>query len=760
MGERKVRRSNKLAYAMVVSLVTILVLSASNATNAFVKADQGCSGPCHQNGTSLVITTNATGVVETSIGTPFTLIINASGALGFNFYLSVEEGMMDNDMFLFTPINVPDNSINDLNPITNEISVIVTFTPLSYGLYTIRVHCATIHQGSQIHDVPVSVADPNPPTINNPSDIVMSEGDMTSVATWAISDDYPNRYEVLNDGELYYNDSWNGSIINVTLGLLPFGNHNLTMIVYDVSDNAASDQINVTVIDDTRPTILLIDDQEISEGSLAPLVWPTSDLHPSHYEVFVEETPYDNGAWGGADLSIELNALGLGTYNVSVTVNDTSGNSVSDSALITVVDGTAPYPGNPSDVYYPVGDTGHAITWFPVDLHPYSYQVLKNDSQLLQGMWNTTGEVVRVLVDGLPVGVHNFTLIVTDIAGTSVSNDALVTIFIPPEPVIDNPQDQSIAESITNGTITWDPQDLDPSSFEIYRNGILVKSGQWNSSSEMVTVSIGVLELGRFNFTIIVYDLELNSVSDLVWITIFDNTPPTIDHPDDLICDEGSMENILSWNSSDLHPSSYEIFRNENLVKSGLWNSSYEVVSISVDNLLCGTYTFTFIVKDVGNNIMVDEVIVNVIDGTSPLIDSPNDIQYDETSTGHEIKWNAVDAHPFSFEVQMNDTTVFSGSWNGSSVSINVDWLLSGSYKYTLIVTDIGGNSATDTVLVIVSSIETPTTTAPTTPTNSTTPQPLEPPSEVSKVAANTVTLIIGIIVIGVIIEIFLRRKR
>ena len=39
-------------------------------------------------------------------------------------------------------------------------------------------------------------------------------------------------------------------------------------------------------------------------------------------------------------------------------------------------------------------------------------------------------------------------------------------------------------------------------------------------------------------------------------------------------------------------------------------------------------------VTDVGGNIAVDEVLVTVVDGTGPTIDSPGDVQYDEFDTG------------------------------------------------------------------------------------------------------------------------------
>jgi hypothetical protein len=103
---------------------------------------------------------------------------------------------------------------------------------------------------------------------------------------------------------------------------------------------------------------------------------------------------------------------------------------------------------------------------------------------------------------------------------------------------------------------------------------------------------------------------------------------------------------------------------------------------------------------------------------TTPTIDQPADIDYVEGTTGNTIIWTPSDAHPSHYVVYRNGTEVALASWNGSSITVDVDGLSVGVYNYTIVVYNTSGNWASDTVLVIVLSQATTTTT---TTTNTTT---------------------------------------
>ena len=104
-----------------------------------------------------------------------------------------------------------------------------------------------------------------------------------------------------------------------------------------------------------------------------------------------------------------------------------------------------------------------------------------------------------------------------------------------------------------------------------------------------------------------------------------------------------------------------------------------------------------------------------VVDTTPPTINSPADIMYAYITTGHNISWTPHDLNPDTYTIYLDGIVVRSGAWNSTSETImqSVDGLNVGTYNYTLIVTDLGRNSANDTVLVWVAGSLTTSTIPP-----------------------------------------------
>lgn len=99
-------------------------------------------------------------------------------------------------------------------------------------------------------------------------------------------------------------------------------------------------------------------------------------------------------------------------------------------------DRTDPTLNHPADIEYILGATGNSINWTLSDEHPVEYQVRLNNSLVKVGYWNSTSEQVTILVDGLDVGVHNYTITITDIAGNTGTDEVFVTVVLVPEPLI------------------------------------------------------------------------------------------------------------------------------------------------------------------------------------------------------------------------------------------------------------------------------------------------------------------------------------
>jgi len=491
------------------------------------------------------------------------------------------------------------------------------------------------------------------------------------------------------------------------------------------------------IIDTIAPTIDHPDDVTYSEGTVSHFVtWNPSDLNPESYNVTRNGVLIESGTWNGGNIIVSVDVQSRGIYTFICYVYDQAGNSISDEVLVTVQDVTAPTIDHPDDVTYSEGTVNHFVTWNPSDLNPESYNVTRNGVLIESGTWN--GGNIIVSVDVQSRGIYTFICYVYDQAGNSISDEVLVTVQDVTAPTIDHPDDVTYSEGTVNHFVTWNPSDLNPESYNVTRNGVLIESGTWNGGN--IIVSVDVQSRGIYTFICYVYDQAGNSISDEVLVTVQDVTAPTIDHPDDVTYSEGTVNHFVTWNPSDLNPESYNVTRNGVLIESGIWNGGNIIVSVDVQSR--GIYTFICYVYDQAGNSVSDEVMVEVQDVTAPTIDHPDDVTYSEGTLNHNITWNPMDTNPGIYKIYKDGIQVDSGSWDsGTPITINIDNLLVGSYSYTIEIFDLSGNTISDIVEVTVTDTPTTTTTIPFTTTTDlftttdvpTTTSTIEEPTETSE---------------------------
>ncbi|MFX0206349.1 MAG: DUF2341 domain-containing protein, partial [Candidatus Hodarchaeota archaeon] len=73
-------------------------------------------------------------------------------------------------------------------------------------------------------------------------------------------------------------------------------------------------------------------------------------------------------------------------------------------------------------------------------------------------------------------------------------------------PTIDSPSDVFYEVGATGNTISWTPTDDDPSSYNITRDGSLVRDRAWNMSGETITIGVDGLSAGTYVYRCTVYD--------------------------------------------------------------------------------------------------------------------------------------------------------------------------------------------------------------------------------------------------------------
>ncbi|MGY5874835.1 MAG: hypothetical protein RTU30_03735 [Candidatus Thorarchaeota archaeon] len=169
--------------------------------------------------------------------------------------------------------------------------------------------------------------------------------------------------------------------------------------------------------------------------------------------------------------------------------------------------------------------------------------------------------------------------------------------------------------------------------------------------------------------------------------------------------------------------------------------------------------TFTFPPTDV---LRVHDLLLSY-DSTAPVIQGPDDIHYDEFTTGHSIIWNVSESNPSRYSLYINDSLDSSGPWEGSDFTIDIDNQSLGVHNYTLLVTDAGGNVACDTVLVFVhdggaTSLTETTSTSST--TTSVLPSSTTSTSGLFGLDIQTVILIAGGVALLIVLVVCIRVRR
>ncbi|MFW9888882.1 MAG: right-handed parallel beta-helix repeat-containing protein [Candidatus Thorarchaeota archaeon] len=532
-----------------------------------------------------------------------------------------------------------------------------------------------------------------------------------------------------------------------------WGDYNGTYATYPIPGPAGAVDNYPSKADTKSPTIEDLEDFESEAGLYNSMNWTSFDDHPDSFIIYRDESPIDSGAWDGIPITVPVIGLDLGVYNFTLTVYDTCANFFTSQVNVTVVDTTPPNLTSPPDFSYDHNSNGNEIEWIVDDIYPSVYRIDGNATTLDWTSW--TSGTITIDIDGLGLGVYNYTISLLDTSDNLATSTVHVTVVDGTPPTIDAPEDITYDEGDTGYAIIWTPSDLFPVRYEIEKDGIVIASGSWNLTGESLSINVDGLQLGVYYYTARIFDNGSNMASDTVKVTVLDGTDPSLNDVGDFTYEAGETGNSIVWMPQDKYPSSYSILLNGNSFMSGEWTIATDNITISVDDLGLGMFNFTIIAYDIGGNSAKDTVIVTVEDTTLPTIDSPADITYEVGETGFSIVWSPSDLLPDSFDLLQNSYTILSDDWSGPNITYSVDGFPPGIYNFTLIVYDTSGNWVADTVIVTVTALITsPTSTTTTTTAPNTTGPPANPTGMTIIVVVVGVAAVTSIIITLVVLRI------
>ena len=97
-----------------------------------------------------------------------------------------------------------------------------------------------------------------------------------------------------------------------------------------------------------------------------------------------------------------------------------------------------------------------------------------------------------------------------------------------------------------------------------------------------------------------------------------------------------------------------------------------------------------------------DEIVPTILDWT--------DMNCEQSDTTFLLYWDVYDENPFSYTISVNDSIIESGNWTSGTINYEVDLSAPlGQYNYSIVVEDLSGNIAEDSLIVTIEDTTIPT---------------------------------------------------
>ncbi len=279
----------------------------------------------------------------------------------------------------------------------------------------------------------------------------------------------------------------------------------------------------------TMPIINQPEDIYYPEGSQGnEITWYAFGSSLRNWQVKIDGSVWDGDAWNYADIVVNIDGLSYGTHTVVITLWDVDQNSVQDTVLVHVFDGTPPTISHTPNTEAFVTGSGQTISWKVSDLHPATYTAFLDGDVWASGSW-TTG-TLTINIDGMTAGEHTLVMFIFDIDGNRAHDSVILTVINDQvSPTISSPADFSYYVGSTGNVIVWNATDQYPSHYQVTSNGTVYTEGTWGGSR--IIVNVDGFAPGTHTFQITVYDGAGNSAQDSVTVTVLQATtqpqPPT-----------------------------------------------------------------------------------------------------------------------------------------------------------------------------------------------------------------------------------------
>ena len=585
--------------------------------------------------------------------------------------------------------------------------VIYFLSETNVGIYNYTITAIDVYGNGASQSVSVNVQDTISPVLTDLGDRTYDFGNYNYTFSWSVDDGQPAGYNITRNGTLLDEGTW-GSKQVIELDFLQpeMGDYHFTLNIWDKSGNYANDSFMVKIIDADIPIISALNSQVLELWTNKTLYWAVRDSSgKGTFEIYKNNQLLTMGIWiSGALMELRIQANETGTDVFEFFVRDPSGKLVTERISVTVFVPTeqSHLPGL-ADRVLEFGVLGETLVWMPQKFNNGKYNITLNGQLIATSSYWLSKDYISISLDGLPIGTYIYNLTILDFSNTGATDRVTITVKDTIRPQLVSPTELQFSALNSLRFFHWEATDVHPGKFWFSNSSGILETGSW-MNGERTILWFDNLEVGNYNFTLLVSDQFNNNQSQLIQVLIYNTQSPIIGTTFDQTHEFGNQSRFFTWFVADDNPDYFQIFKNDTLVKTGSWQSN-EAIFVNLTNLATGVYKYEIRLYDSSQNFTNDTVYVKIEDTiqptVAPTLGSAQNLQIPVAQTGHSLTWVASDLQPDNYTLWENGTILHTGLWGaGEAITFPLTLTSIGIFNFTLQVTDKALNTASSQVFV------------------------------------------------------------
>ena len=357
-------------------------------------------------------------------------------------------------------------------------------------------------------------------------------------------------------------------------------------------------------------------------------------------------------------------------------------------------------------VYEPDFIQNHLLKWEILEFSPTNYTVYK-DGTIIPGYENRTysdrapptvllTEVGELLLNE----AHNFTIVIRDIFGYSISDTLFVVLTDRTKPTITGEYLLNISDDLdSEHELEWIAEDFYPDKFTLYLElnpipGFI--NASWETGVPLRYTHVNS-NLDSYGYKLVVTDLSGNSEEFFTGV-ISMQTVLTVFPSNNISIELGSTGHYLKWNPISLRPTVYQIYRNGTIIRNSTW-AEHERIQIEVNSTENGIYEYKAVFFDAYGKIVTSRLFATIRDTISPwVLNVPGKQIFEYGVKNRFFLLNPQDFKPDNYHIILNEGKadeflVQTGSWkSGQAINYSFADLFPGTYIVNVYIFDTSNN--------------------------------------------------------------------